>query len=91
MKNGFLKVAVTTPDLRVADCQYNKNQMVEKVKKMADEKVSLVCFPEFSLTGYTCGDLFLHDTLVEGRKRCSGCILRGDKIVRNRQCSRTSA
>ena len=40
MKNGFLKVAVTTPDLRVADCQYNKNQMVEKVKKMADEKVS---------------------------------------------------
>ena len=68
MKNGFLKVAVTTPDLRVADCQYNKNQMVEKVKKMADEKVSLVCFPEFSLTGYTCGDLFLHDTLVEGAK-----------------------
>ena len=68
MKNGFLKVAVTTPDLRVADCQYNKNQMVEKVKKMAGEKVSLVCFPEFSLTGYTCGDLFLHDTLVEGAK-----------------------
>ena len=34
MKNGFLKVAVTTPDLRVADCEYNKNQMVEKVKKM---------------------------------------------------------
>ena len=30
MKNGFLKVAVTTPDLRVADCEYNKNQMVEK-------------------------------------------------------------
>lgn len=58
MKNGFLKVAVTTPDLRVADCEYNKNQMVEKVKKMAGEKVSLVCFPEFSLTGYTCGDLF---------------------------------
>ena len=68
MKNGFLKVAVTTPDLRVADCEYNKNQMVEKVKKMAGEKVSLVCFPEFSLTGYTCGDLFLHDTLVEGAK-----------------------
>lgn len=38
MKNGFLKVAVTTPDLRVADCEYNKNQMVEKVKKMAGEK-----------------------------------------------------
>ena len=34
MKNGFLKVAVTTPDLRVADCEYNKNQMVEKVQKM---------------------------------------------------------
>ena len=74
MKNGFLKVAVTTPDLRVADCEYNKNQMVEKVKKMAGEKVSLVCFPEFSRG-----------------KKCFGCILRGDEIVRNRQCSRTSA
>ena len=36
MKNGFLKVAVTTPDLRVADCEYNKNQMVEKVKKQCN-------------------------------------------------------
>ena len=54
MKNGFLKVAVTTPDLRVADCEYNKNQMVEKVKKMAGEKVSLVCFPDTRAVSYFC-------------------------------------
>ena len=41
MKNGFFKVAVTTPDLRVADCEYNKNQMVEKVKKKWQAKKSL--------------------------------------------------
>ena len=53
MKNGFLKVAVTTPDLRVADCEYNKNQMVEKVKKMAGEKVKIkkVLTHDFEIKG----------------------------------------
>ncbi len=47
MKNGFLKVAVTTPDLRVADCEYNKNQMVEKVKKWQAKKSLSFVFRNF--------------------------------------------
>ena len=66
MKDGFLKVAVSTPDLRVADCQYNKQQLVNKAEKMNGQGVKLLAFPEFSLTGYTCGDLFLQETLLRG-------------------------
>lgn len=66
MKDGFIKVAVSTPDLRVADCEYNKERMIEKAKQMEACGASLIVFPEFSLTGYTCGDLFLQDTLVNG-------------------------
>ncbi len=66
MRDGFLNVAVTTPDLQVANCSYNVKEMIKKTKEMADRGVSLLAFPEFSLTGYTCGDLFLHDALVRG-------------------------
>lgn len=68
MKNGFLKVAVSTPDLKVADCQYNKQQLVKKTIEMDKKGVKLLVFPELSLTGYTCGDLFLQDTLLRGAK-----------------------
>ena len=59
MKDGFLKVAVSTPELRVADCTFNIGQMIKKAKKMAKKGVKLLVFPELSITGYTCNDLFL--------------------------------
>lgn len=68
MENGFLKVAVSTPDLKVADCQYNKEQLLKKTVEMDKKGVKLLVFPELSLTGYTCGDLFLQDTLLQGAK-----------------------
>lgn len=66
MKDGFLKVAVSTPELKVADCPFNKEQMVKKAVEMNAKGVKLLAFPEFSLTGYTCGDLFLQETLLRG-------------------------
>ena len=66
MKDGFWKVAAASPELRVADLVYNKTQLVKKAKEMNDAGVRLLAFPEFSLTGYTCHDLFLQDTLLEG-------------------------
>lgn len=66
MKDGFLKVAVSTPELRVADCTFNIGQMIKKAKKMAKKGVKLLVFPELSITGYTCNDLFLQDTLLSG-------------------------
>lgn len=64
MKNGFIKTAACSPALRVADCNYNAEKIIEAMQAHAD--VQLLVFPEFSLTGYTCGDLFLQHTLLQG-------------------------
>ncbi|MBO5486786.1 MAG: NAD(+) synthase [Eubacterium sp.] len=69
MKDGFVKVAVSTPELKVADCKFNREEMVKEARKMADQGVKLLVFPEFSMTGYTCHDLFLQDALLKGAER----------------------
>ena len=64
MKQGFVKVAAITPDVRVADIPYNTEQICIGIDKAAAEKAKVVVFPELCVTGYTCGDLFLHETLL---------------------------
>ena len=66
MKDGFLKAAAFSPALRVADCTYNAQQMLTQLQTAAQRGVKLAVFPEFCLTGYTCGDLFLQRTLQQG-------------------------
>ena len=66
MKDGFLKAAALSPSLRVADCVYNTQQILQDLQKAAARGVKLAVFPEFCLTGYTCGDLFLQYTLQQG-------------------------
>ena len=66
MQDGFIKIAVATPDLRVADCAYNASEIVKQAKQAAAKGAHLVVFPELCLTGYTCGDLFLQRTLLDG-------------------------
>ena len=66
MKDGFLKAAALSPALRVADCNYNASQIVPQLQDAAARGVRLAVFPEFCLTGYTCGDLFLQRTLQQG-------------------------
>ena len=66
MKDGFLKAAALSPALRVADCTYNVRQITDALRKAAARGVKLAVFPEFCLTGYTCGDLFLQRTLQTG-------------------------
>ena len=65
MKDGFIKVATMTPDLRVADTVYNAEQIMLAIEKAAEENVALLVFPELCVTGYTCGDLFGHRTLID--------------------------
>ena len=66
MQDGFVKIAAATPDLRVADCTYNASEIVNLAKQAADRGAKLIVFPELCLTGYTCGDLFLQQTLLDG-------------------------
>jgi len=64
MKYGFVKVAAAVPAVRVADVAYNVQEM-EKLIALADsDGVELLCFPELSLTGYTCQDLFQEQLLI---------------------------
>ena len=66
MQDGFVKIAAATPDLRVADCAYNASEIIEQAKQAAARGAHLIVFPELCLTGYTCGDLFLQRTLLDG-------------------------
>lgn len=68
MKDGYIKVAAVTPTIRVADCVYNREQILKAVRKAEEQNVKLLVFPELCLTGYTCGDLFLQETLLQGAK-----------------------
>ena len=66
MQDGFVKIAAATPDLRVADCAYNASEITKQAKQAAEKGAHLIVFPELCLTGYTCGDLFLQQTLLSG-------------------------
>ncbi|MCR4625671.1 MAG: NAD(+) synthase [Lachnospiraceae bacterium] len=68
MKDGFIKIACATPDLKVADCEYNADRIIELVKEAEIKGVKLICFSELSITGYTCGDLFLQEAMLNSAK-----------------------
>jgi len=74
MKHGFLKVAAATPLIRVADCDFNTNNILKLIDEAAVEGVKLVVFPELCITGYTCGDLFLQDSLLRAAAESIGTV-----------------
>ncbi len=65
MNYGFVRVATAIPSVRVADCEYNTTQIIDNINKAEKECADIICFPEMSITGYTCGDLFLHSILIK--------------------------
>ena len=68
-KFGFIKVAAITPDVRVADCDYNTYKIKACIDKAHGEQVKIAVFPELCVTGYTCEDLFWQSSLIEGARR----------------------
>lgn len=76
MKDGFIKLAAASPDIRVADCVYNTESIIKLIKEASKMEVKILCFPELCLTAYTCGDLFLQQTLQEGAKEALGLIVK---------------
>lgn len=69
MRHGFIKVAAATPDIRVADVDYNKGQIIKQMDEAADAGAKIIVFPELCITGYTCSDLFLQDILLNSAKK----------------------
>lgn len=65
MKDGFLKIAAATPEIKVADCVNNGKNITALAVEAASRGVKLAVFPELSITAYTCGDLFLSTALLD--------------------------
>ena len=65
MKDGFIKVAAATPKVKVADPEYNTKEIIKIIRQARDEEASLLVFSELAVSGYTCGDLFLQDPLLD--------------------------
>ncbi len=66
---GFVRVAAAVPTMRVADCKYNAEQIKLQIQDAIDEGVEVICFPELSITGYTCADLFFTQQLQQSCMR----------------------
>ena len=66
MKHGFVKVAAVSPELRVADPAFNAEKIIQAIRDQAEAGTEILVFPELSLCGYTCGDLLLQKTLLDG-------------------------
>ena len=64
--HGFLRVAAAAPRLRVADCAFNVERLLALMARAEAEKVVVLVFPELSITGYTCADLFQQVPLQRG-------------------------
>lgn len=60
---GFVRVAAAVPKVKVADCTHNVKQIKTMVTEAIEEGVEIICFPELSITGYTCADLFFTQQL----------------------------
>lgn len=65
MRDGFIKVGAASPKLRVGDPAYNVGKMIELFRLAASYGVNVLVYPELSITGYTCQDLFLQETLIK--------------------------
>jgi NAD+ synthase (glutamine-hydrolysing) len=72
---GFIKVAAAVPQVKVADPAFNAKETEKLLRQAAKEQVAAVVFPELGLTGYTCGDLFLHPALIRQAEKELAALL----------------
>jgi NAD+ synthase (glutamine-hydrolysing) len=69
MNYGFIKVASAVPSVKVADCKYNAKQIEKLIVEANKKGVKIICFPELSITAYTCADLFEQQLLLKEAER----------------------
>ena len=81
MNYGFIKACAVSPALRVADCPYNAQETIEAMQQAAEDGCQLTVFPELGLTGYTCGDLFLQQPLLDAAEAALREILKASEAL----------
>ena len=78
---GYVKVGSAVPKLRVADCVYNKEEILKLVEAAAAKQVRVLSFPELSVTGYTCADLFFQAPLLHAAEQAIQEIAEATKAL----------
>ncbi|MBS5414206.1 MAG: NAD(+) synthase [Firmicutes bacterium] len=81
MKDGFIKVAAATPKIKVADPAYNTEEILKVIDETEKNGASILVFSELTISGYTCGDLFLQQPLLT---ECKNQLLRIVKATENK-------
>ncbi|MCH5208186.1 MAG: NAD(+) synthase [Oscillospiraceae bacterium] len=85
MFDGFVKTAAATPEIKVADCEYNAKAIIDIIREAEKLRVKILVFPELCVTGYTCGDLFFQPTLLNGAEnaltKIAGATRNSDMLV----------
>ena len=75
MKDGFIKVAAASPMIKVADTDYNADRVIECIDKAYAKGVKIIVFPELTLTGCSCYDLFVHRVILDGAEKALGKVI----------------
>lgn len=81
MKDGFIKVAAATPKIKVADPVYNTEEILKIIDETEKNGASILVFSELTISGYTCGDLFLQQPLLT---ECKNQLLRIVKATKKK-------
>ena len=81
MKDGFVKVAAASPDLKVAACHYNADRILDQIAELALAGAKIMVFPELAITSYTASDLFLQEALIDQAKEELGRIAKATEGV----------
>ena len=81
MRDGFIKTAAGTPEVWVADCAHNARACIDLIMQASELGVKVLCLPELCLTGYTCGDLFLQETLLRGAEEALAAVMAATRDI----------
>ena len=76
---GFVRVGAAVPELKVADCRFNTEKILELMQEAVQKDIYLTVFPELCITGYSCGDLFQQSLLLNSALNSLKRILEGSK------------
>ena len=80
-KFGYVRVAASVPELKVANVEFNTKEVIKEIKTLDKEGVQIVTFPELCLTGYTCADLFSQDILITKSKEAIKEVIDSTKLL----------
>jgi len=73
--HGFVRISAAIPPVKVADCGFNIRGMMKLIQQAEQQDAGVILFPGLSITGYTCADLFLHQSLLDEAEKALEWLL----------------